>query len=238
MLQNPIDNKIIGIPKEFFGEGIENSVKHSVKKGIEKLESLGATTVEVSIPHLEYTVPTYFLICMSEASSNLARYDGIRYGKITEDLSGDVFDVISRTRGEGFGPEVRRRIFLGTYALSAGYYDQFYIKALKVRRLIKDDFQEAFKKCDVIAGPTMAGTAFKIGEKVDDPLQMYMTDLLTCPVNLAGIPAISIPCGYDNNGLPIGFQVIGDYFEEGQILNVAYQLEQELNIYRKIAPVK
>jgi aspartyl-tRNA(Asn)/glutamyl-tRNA(Gln) amidotransferase subunit A len=235
-IKNSINKKVLGIPKEFFGEGIDKEVKISVEKSIKKLESLGATTVEVNIPHLEYTVATYYLICMCEASSNLARYDGIRYGKITDDLSGDLFDVFKKTRGENFGPEVRRRIFLGTYALSAGYYDMFYLKALKVRALIKQDFVNAFKKCNSIVCPTMPITAFKIGELIDDPLQMYAIDILTCPVNLAGLPALSIPCGFDSNNLPIGFQIIGDYFDEKGILNIGYQLEQELNIYRKKPP--
>ena len=233
-----IEKKVLGIPKEFFGEGIAKDVKNSVNSAIKKLESLGATTVDISIPHLEYTVPTYYLLCMSEASSNLARFDGLRYGKMHNDLSGDVFDVFSRTRGEEFGEEVRRRIILGTYTLSAGYYDMFYIKALKVRTLIKNDFQEAFKKCDSIVCPTMPNTAFKIGEFINDPLQMYLMDVLTCPVNLAGLPALSIPCGFDSNELPIGFQIIGDYFDEKGILNIGYKLEQELNLFRKLAPIK
>ncbi|MHA1749700.1 MAG: Asp-tRNA(Asn)/Glu-tRNA(Gln) amidotransferase subunit GatA [Promethearchaeota archaeon] len=236
-IKKPVDKKVLGVPKEFFGEGVDNTVKRSVEKSIKKLESLGATTVEVTIPHLEYTVATYYLICMCEASSNLARYDGIRYGKITDDLSGDIFDVFRRTRGEYFGPEVRRRIFLGTYALSAGYYDMFYLKALKVRSLLKQDFVNAFKKCDSIVCPTMPITAFKIGELSDNPLQMYAIDILTCPVNLAGLPALSIPCGFDSNNLPIGFQIIGDYFDEKGILNIGYQLEQELDIYRKKPPI-
>lgn len=236
-LKKPIDKKILGIPEEYFGDGIDIEVHRAVKDAINKLENLGAKIVEVSIPHLEYTVATYYLLCMSEASSNLARYDGLRYGIMSDNLSGDVYDVFSRTRSENFGPEVRRRIFLGTYALSAGYYDMFYIKALKVRSLIKNDFDEAFKKCDSIVCPTMPTTAFKFGQFIDDPLQMYIADILTCPVNLAGIPALSIPCGFDNNGLPIGFQIIGDFFDEKGILNIGYQLEQELNIYRKIAPV-
>ncbi len=236
-IKNPIEKKVIGIPKEFFGDGIEPEVESSVKKSIEKLESLGASTVEISIPHLEYTIATYYLLCMCEASSNLARFDGLRYGNMSEDLSGDTFEVFSRTRGEYFGPEVRRRIFLGTYALSAGYYDKFYLKALKVRSLIKNDFVEAFKKCDSIVCPTMPSTAFKAGALIDDPLQMYIIDILTCSVNLAGIPALTIPCGFDSNNLPIGFQIIGDYFDEKGVLNIGYQLEQELNVYRKIAPV-
>ncbi|MFX1417583.1 MAG: Asp-tRNA(Asn)/Glu-tRNA(Gln) amidotransferase subunit GatA [Promethearchaeota archaeon] len=237
-ISKPIEDKILGVPKEFFGEGVDNEVENAVRKAIDILESLGAKTVDISIPHLEYTVATYYLICMSEASSNLARYDGLRYGDMSDNLSGDVYDIFSRTRGEKFGPEVRRRIYLGTYALSAGYYDMFYIKALKVKSLIKNDFVKAFKKCDSIICPTMPSTAFKIGEFIDDPLQMYIADILTCPVNLAGIPALSIPCGVDSHNLPIGFQIIGDYFDEKGILNIGYQLEQELNIYRKIAPIK
>ena len=236
-LKKPIDKKILGIPEEFFGDGIDSEVHRTVKNAIHKLEDLGAKIVDVSIPHLEYTVATYYLLCMSEASSNLARYDGLRYGIMSDNQSGDVYDVFSRTRSENFGPEVRRRIFLGTYALSAGYYDMFYIKALKVRSLIKNDFDEAFKRCDSIVCPTMPTTAFKLGQFIDDPLQMYLADILTCPVNLAGIPALSIPCGFDSNGLPIGFQIIGNFFDEKGILNIGYQLEQELNIYRKIAPV-
>ncbi|NVM18174.1 MAG: Asp-tRNA(Asn)/Glu-tRNA(Gln) amidotransferase subunit GatA [Candidatus Lokiarchaeota archaeon] len=237
-IKKPIEKKILGIPKEFFGEGIEKEVKSSIYKTIEKLESLGATTVEVSIPHLEYTIATYYLLCMCEASSNLARYDGLRYGKVSDDPSSDVYNAFSSTRGANFGPEVRRRIYLGTYALSAGYYDMFYIKALKVRSLIRNDFIEAFKKCDSLICPTMPSTAFKVGALIDDPLEMYTQDILTCSINLAGIPALSIPCGFDSKNLPIGFQIIGDYFDEKGILNIGYQLEQELDIYRKTPPIK
>lgn len=232
-IKKPIEKQVLGVPKEFFGEGVENEVKSCVYKSIEKLESLGATTVEVSIPHLDYTIATYYLLCMCEASSNLARYDGLRYGKVSNDLSSDVYSTFSRTRGENFGPEVRRRIYLGTFALSAGYYDMFYLKALKVRSLIRKDFSEAFKKCDSLVCPTMPSTAFKIGSLTEDPLEMYTQDILTCSVNLAGNPAISIPCGFDSKNLPIGFQIIGDYFDEKGILNIGYQLEQELDIYRK-----
>ncbi|MFW9827398.1 MAG: Asp-tRNA(Asn)/Glu-tRNA(Gln) amidotransferase subunit GatA [Candidatus Thorarchaeota archaeon] len=236
-LKNPIDKKILGLPKEFFGEGIDHDVKNIVRSAIDKLESLGAKLVDISIPNMEYSVATYYLVCMSEASSNLARFDGLRYGRTTDDLSGDVYDVFSRTRVQGFGPEVRRRIILGTYALSAGYYDMFYMKALKARSLIKEDFIEAFKKCNAIVCPTMPTTAFRVGELIDDPLKMYTADILTCPINLAGLPALSIPCGFDNKNLPVGFQIIGDYFDEKGILNIGYQLEQELNIYRKVASV-
>ncbi|MFW9973042.1 MAG: Asp-tRNA(Asn)/Glu-tRNA(Gln) amidotransferase subunit GatA [Candidatus Odinarchaeota archaeon] len=236
-LNKPIDKKVLGIPKEFFGEGVNKEVKSAVRKAISKLESLGAKTIDISIPHLEYTVATYYLLCMSEASSNLARFDGLRYGRMSENLLGDIYDVFSRTRSEGFGPEVRRRIYLGTYALSAGYYQMFYIKALKVRSLIKNDFIKAFKNCDSIVCPTMPSTAFQVGQFINDPLQMYIADILTCPVNLAGIPALSIPCSFDSNNLPIGFQIIGNYFDEKGIFNIGYQLEQELNIYRKTAPI-
>ncbi|MHA1507679.1 MAG: Asp-tRNA(Asn)/Glu-tRNA(Gln) amidotransferase subunit GatA [Promethearchaeota archaeon] len=236
-LKKPIEKKVLGVPKEFFGEAIDTEVKNAINRSIEKLESLGATIVEVSIPHLEYTIATYYLLCMCEASSNLARYDGLRYGRSKDALSGNVYSAFSRTRGENFGPEVRRRIYLGTFALSAGYYDMFYIKALKVRTLIKRDFIEAFKKCDSLVCPTMPSTAFKVGSLIEDPLKMYTQDILTCSVNLAGIPALSIPCGFDSNNLPIGFQIIGDYFDEKGILNIGYQLEQELGIFRKTPPL-
>ena len=236
-LSESIEKKVIGIPKEFFGEGIEKIVKNKVYESIEKLESLGAITTEVTIPHLEYAIATYYLVCMSEASSNLARYDGLRFGKPSDNQEGDIYDAFSRARSQGFGKEVRRRIILGTYALSAGYYDMYYIKALKVRHLIKEDFQKAFDKCDILASPTMPSSAFKIGEKIDDPLKMYMDDILTCPINLAGLPAISIPCGFDGKNLPIGIQFIGNYFDEAKILNIAYQLEQELNIFRKMPSI-
>ncbi|MFO8019778.1 MAG: Asp-tRNA(Asn)/Glu-tRNA(Gln) amidotransferase subunit GatA [Promethearchaeia archaeon] len=236
-LDTPLDDKVLGIPQEFFGEGLDKSVKNKVEESIDILENLGASTVEISLPHLEYAIPTYYLIAMSEASSNLARYDGLRYGKMEEVERGDIFEIYGKTRGRGFGSEVRRRIILGTYALSAGYFDMFYMKALKVRTLIKQDFQNAFKQCDALVCPTMPTTAFKIGELVDDPLEMYLMDILTCPVNLAGLPALSIPCGFDGNDLPIGFQIIGDYFDEKQILNVGYQLEQKLNIYRQLPKI-
>jgi aspartyl-tRNA(Asn)/glutamyl-tRNA(Gln) amidotransferase subunit A len=233
-LEDSLKGITLGIPQEFFGEGIDKTVKNKVQDAIEILKSFNVKTVEVSLPHLEYTIPTYYLIAMSEASSNLERFDGLRYGEMASEQNGDVFEVFKHTRGQKFGTEVKRRIILGTYALSAGYYDMFYMKALKVRTLIKNDFQEIFKKADALVCPTMPTTAFKIGELVDDPLKMYMMDVLTCPVNIAGLPAISIPCGFDGKNLPIGFQIIGDYFEETKILNIAYKLEQELKLYKKL----
>ncbi|MFW9821277.1 MAG: Asp-tRNA(Asn)/Glu-tRNA(Gln) amidotransferase subunit GatA [Candidatus Thorarchaeota archaeon] len=237
-LTSPLEKRVLGVPKEFFEEGIDTEVKNAVKNSIEKIESLGAITIEVSIPHLEYTIATYYLLCMCEASSNLARFDGLRYGKGSDELSSDVYTTLSRTRGANFGPEVRRRIYLGTFALSAGYYDMFYIKALKVRSLIKNDFINALKKCDALISPTMPTTAFKIGSLINDPLEMYTQDILTCSINLAGIPALSIPCGFDSKNLPIGIQIVGDYFDEKRILNIGFQLEQELGVYRKIPPLK
>jgi aspartyl-tRNA(Asn)/glutamyl-tRNA(Gln) amidotransferase subunit A len=233
-LDTPIQGKTIGIPKEFFGEGIDQEVKRKVQSSFKELEQMGVEITEISLPHLKYSIPTYYIIAMSEARSNLARFDGLRYGKMVKISDKDIFETFSHTRGEKFGEEVRRRIILGTYALSAGYYNMFYIKALKVRSLIRQDFRKAFETCDLIVSPTMPTTAFKIGELVDDPLQMYLMDVLTCPVNLAGLPALSIPCGFDNDDLPIGFQIIGNYFDEKEILNIGYKLEQKLDIYHKM----
>ncbi|MHA1368515.1 MAG: Asp-tRNA(Asn)/Glu-tRNA(Gln) amidotransferase subunit GatA [Promethearchaeota archaeon] len=226
----------IGIPTEFFAAGLNEEVKKSVNDAISKLEDLGLETKEVSLPHLKYSLPTYYLIAMSEASSNLARFDGLRYG-FRAKTEGNYDAVFSRTRQLGFGPEVRRRIILGTYALSAGYFDMFYLKSLKVRTLIQDDFKRAFKDVDLLAGPTMPSTAFGIGEKVNDPLTMYLEDILTVPINLAGIPSISVPCGFDRSGMPIGLQLMGNFYKEAVILSVAMALEEESKIYKKLPPV-
>lgn len=214
----------IGIPREYFIEGIDKEVEERVKDAIEELESLGCIPVEISLPHTEYAVATYYIVATSEASSNLARYDGVKYGLRVEGK--DLLDMYMKTRSRGFGAEVKRRIMLGTYCLSAGYYDAYYKKALQVRTLIKRDFEEAFKKVDFIVTPTTPTPAFKIGEKVDDPLQMYLSDIFTISVNLAGVPAISIPCGFSLGGLPIGFQIIGKHFDESGILQLAYAYEQ------------
>ena len=206
----------IGVPKEFFGEGVTPEVKNAVEKAVKRLEKLGGKLVDISLPRSKEAVAVYYLIMPSEASTNLARYDGIRFGG-------------SR---EKFGPEVERRIMLGTYALSSGYYDAYYLKAAKVRTLIHGEFQKAFKKVDVIVGPTSPVLPFKIGERVDNPLQMYLADILTVPVNLAGLPGISIPCGLVS-GLPVGLQIIGNHWQEGKILNLAYAYEQNFPFTEK-----
>jgi aspartyl-tRNA(Asn)/glutamyl-tRNA(Gln) amidotransferase subunit A len=224
-LENDVSNLKVGIPKEFFGEGIDERVSKGTWKSIDTLENLGATCEELSLPTLRYTLATYYLIAMSEASSNLARYDGIRYGYSIDDFSKDWSNVYSKNRKVGFGSEVKRRIILGTYALSTGYYDEYYLKALKVRTLIREDFNKAFKKFDVLVGPTMPIPPFKIGEKITDPLSLYLTDLLTVPVNLIGSPAISVPCGFVND-LPIGMQIIAPALREDLLLKAAYTYEQ------------
>lgn len=214
----------IGIPKEYFIEGMDKDVEERVRQAIAQLESLGCIPVEISLPHTEYAVATYYIVATSEASSNLARYDGVKYGLRVEGK--DLLDMYMKTRSRGFGAEVKRRIMLGTYSLSAGYYDAYYKKALQVRNLIRKDFESAFKEVDFIVTPTSPSPAFKIGEKVEDPLQMYLSDIFTISVNLAGLPAISIPCGFSLKGLPIGFQIIGKPFDERGILQLAYAYEQ------------
>ncbi len=222
----------IGLPKEYFITGIEPEVEKAVKEAAKVLEKLGAEIIEISLPHTEYAVATYYLIAPSEASANLARYDGVRYGyRSTFNVQRSTLEeVYEKTRGEGFGQEVKRRIMLGTYALSAGYYDAYYLKALKVRTLIKKDFDEAFKKVEVILTPTAPTPAFKLGEKLDDPLKMYLSDIFTISANLAGIPGISVPCGYSKDNLPIGLQISGKSFAEETVLKVAYLYEQTFAI--------
>ncbi len=220
----------IGIPKEFFGEGIHPDVEKSVWNSIHKYESLGATWEEVSMPNIKYALASYYIIAMSEASSNLARFDGTRYGfrKSGENWNA----MVSKTRAEGFGTEVKRRILLGTYALSAGYHDKYYLKALKVRTLVKQDFDKALAKIDLLMAPTMPNPAFKIGEKIEDPLTLYLSDVNTCPINLAGVPSVSISCGF-TDGLPIGLQIIGKPFEELTVLRAAYTFEQNTDYHTK-----
>ncbi|MHA1339609.1 MAG: Asp-tRNA(Asn)/Glu-tRNA(Gln) amidotransferase subunit GatA [Promethearchaeota archaeon] len=232
-IKKGIENLTIGIPKDFFGQGLNPEVEKNVKNAIKTIEKEGNDIIEVSLPHIEYALPTYYLIAMSEASSNLARYDGIRYGYCTKDYNGNFNEVFSKTRGEGFGPEVRRRIILGTYALSAGYFEMFYIKALKVRNLIRKDFTEAFNNCNILIGPTMPSTAFEIGTKLEAPIQMYLEDILTVPINLAGIPSMSINCGFSSQKLPIGLQIMGNFYKESEIFRVAYHIEQKLQLFKK-----
>ncbi len=231
ILGKDINGMKIGIPKEYFIEGMEEEVESSVKEAIKKLELFGAIPVEISLPHTDYAVATYYVLATSEASSNLARYDGVKYGFRAEGR--DLMDMYMNTRAQGFGAEVKRRIMLGTYALSSGYYEAYYKKAQQVRTLIKKDFEEAFRKVDVIVTPTSPTAAFKIGEKTADPLQMYLSDIFTISVNLAGVPGISIPCGFTSNNLPIGLQLIGKHFDEESILKVAYAYEQTTEWHKR-----
>jgi len=215
----------VGIIKETFGQGLDAVVESAVTKAVEVLQELGAEIQVISCPQFRYGLPTYYIIAPSEASANLARYDGVKYGYRVEDAD-NLLKMYAKTRAEGFGAEVKRRIMIGTYALSAGYYDAYYLKAQKVRTLIKQDFENAFQQVDVLVCPTSPTTAFKAGEKTDDPLSMYLSDLMTIPVNLAGLPALSIPCGFDAQGLPIGMQMIGNVLQEETLLSVAYAYEQ------------
>jgi len=231
LLGREIKGMKIGIPKEYFIEGIDPEVESSVRAAIKQFESLGAVPVEVSLPHAEYAVATYYVLATSEASSNLARYDGVKYGFRAEGR--DLLDMYMKTRAQGFGPEVKRRIMLGTYTLSSGYYDAYYKKAQQVRTLIKDDFNNAFQQADIILTPTSPTAAFRAGEKTDDPLQMYLADIFTISVNLAGVPGISVPCGFTSANLPIGLQLIGRPFDEQTLLQASYAFEQSAGLNRR-----
>lgn len=230
-LTGDIKNLKIAVPKEYLGEGVGEEVRQSVLDALKVLEKLGASWEEVSLPHSKYALATYYLLSSSEASANLARFDGVRYGYRTENPE-SLLDLYKKTRAEGFGDEVKRRIMLGTFALSSGYYDAYYKKAQKVRTLIKNDFEQVLNKYDVIIGPTTPTPAFKFGENIDDPLTMYANDILTIPVNLAGVPGISIPCGFAN-GLPLGLQIIGKHFDENTIYRVAHAFEQATNYHKQ-----
>ncbi len=222
----------IGIPKEYFIEGIDPEVNDAIKKAISVIEQSGGQCVDISLPNTQYCVATYYIIAPAEASSNLARYDGVRYGFRSAE-SRDLLDMYRNTRMQGFGAEVKRRIMIGTYALSAGYYDAYYKKASQVRALIKRDFEEGFKKCDVILTPTTPTPAFKIGEKTDDPLQMYLSDIFTISANLAGIPGISVPCGFTSSGLPVGVQFLAGHFEEDKLIQIASAYEKNAKIEKR-----
>jgi aspartyl-tRNA(Asn)/glutamyl-tRNA(Gln) amidotransferase subunit A len=231
-LKKDVKGVRIGIPEEYFVEGMDPEVEKSVRDAIDSFKSWGAEVQSVSLPHTEYAVAIYYIIATAEASSNLARYDGVKYGLRSKGHR-DLMEMYTQTRARGFGKEVKRRIILGTYVLSAGYYDAYYRKASQVRTLIRKDFEEAFQKVDVIVAPTAPTPAFRIGEKTGNPLQMYLCDVLTIPVNMAGIPAISVPCGFNHQGLPIGLQMMGKHFDEGMLLRVAYAFEQNTDFHLK-----
>jgi len=237
ILGREVKGMSVGIPKEYFIKGLDREVEAAIKEAIKVMEGLGMDIKEVSLPHTEYAVAVYYLIAPAEASSNLARYDGVRYGYRVKE-GGGLLDMYKLSRSEGFGTEVKRRIMLGTYALSAGYYDAYYKKASQVRTLIRNDFEKAFRECDVIVTPTAPTPAFKIGEKMDDPLQMYLSDIFTIPANLAGIAAISIPCGFSSKGLPIGLQILANSFQEEKLLQVAYAYEQHTEWHLKKPDLK
>jgi len=235
-LVSDIKNMRIGVPQEYFVEGMQEDVRLNVQAAISKLEELGAKIDwDVSLPHTKYALAAYYILAPSEASANLARYDGVKYGFSYQDTS-NMWEAMEKTRQFGFGTEVKRRIMLGTYALSAGYYDAYYLKAQKVRTLIRQEFDHAFEKYDALVTPTSPTVAFKIGEKADDPMQMYLSDVCTLPINIAGVPAISIPAGFAN-GLPVGMQIIGKPFAEETILNIAFAYEQAVDWHKKKSPV-
>jgi aspartyl-tRNA(Asn)/glutamyl-tRNA(Gln) amidotransferase subunit A len=223
-LMKPLSGLRIGLPKEFFAEGLGGDVAQAVEAAIAEYKKLGATIVEISLPNSRLSVPVYYVLAPAEASSNLSRFDGVRYGYRAPEYA-DLTGMYEKTRAQGFGAEVKRRIMIGTYVLSHGYYDAYYLQAQKIRRLIAQDFTEAFKQCDVIIGPTSPSTAFKLGEKGDDPVQMYLSDIYTIAVNLAGLPGMSIPCGFGANNMPVGLQIIGNYFDEARMLNAAHQYQ-------------
>ncbi|MGO9127310.1 MAG: Asp-tRNA(Asn)/Glu-tRNA(Gln) amidotransferase subunit GatA [Terriglobales bacterium] len=224
-LEKPVRGLKLGVPKEYFGEGLDDEVRKAVEAAIQKLAKLGCEIVPISLPHTKYAIPTYYIVATAEASSNLARFDGVRYGYRASDAHG-LSEMYRRSRDQGLGAEVKRRIMLGTYALSAGYYDAYYLKAQKVRTLLAQDFALVFDKVDAIVTPTSPTAAFKLGEKVDDPLAMYLADIFTVTANLAGIPGISLPCGATKERLPIGLQILGKHFDEGTILRVGHAYEQ------------
>lgn len=224
-LEQPLSGLRIGIPKEYFADGLDADVAKAVQAGIAELQQQGCKPVEVSLPQTRLSVPAYYVLAPAEASSNLARYDGVRYGYRAPEY-GDLRDMYMKSRAQGFGEEVKRRILIGTYVLSHGYYDAYYLQAQKLRRLIAQDFQEAFSRCDVIVGPTAPSVAFELGAKTADPVQMYLSDIYTIGINLAGLPGMSIPCGFGNRGRPVGLQIIGNYFQEARMLNVAHRFQQ------------
>ena len=236
VLNKDVKGLKIGLPKEYFGDGINLEVKEKVLEAAQKYKEMGAIVEECSISTTNYALAVYYILACAEASSNLGRFDGIRYGYRTENFS-NLKDIYKNSRSEGFGPEVKRRIILGTYVLSSGYYDAYYKKAQKVRALVKKEFKKLFKKYDVLLTPTSPTVAFDIGTKSNNPLEMYLADVCTVSVNIAGVPAISIPCGVDSQNMPVGLQLIGNYFNEGTLLRVAYSYEQETKFREKYKPI-
>ncbi len=232
-LNQEVKDLRIGLPQEYFGDGVEPGVRRAVEEALRWFESQGAKRVPIALPNTKLAVPVYYVIAPAEASSNLSRFDGVRYGHRAKDYA-DLNDMYCRTRGEGFGAEVKRRILVGTYVLSHGYYDAYYLQAQKIRRLIARDFAAAFERCDLILGPTSPTTAFAIGAKTDDPVQMYLNDIFTIPAPLAGLPALSIPCGFDEKGLPVGLQLTGDYFSESRLLGAAHSYQQATDWHLRV----
>ena len=232
-LNKPLDGLRIGLPKEFFAAGLSNDVAQAVEAAIAEYKKLGARVVDISLPNSRLSIPVYYVLAPAEASSNLSRFDGVRYGYRAPEY-GNLTEMYENSRAQGFGEEVKRRIMIGTYVLSHGYYDAYYLQAQKIRRLIAQDFVEAFKQCDVIMGPTTPTTAFNLGEKGNDPVQMYLSDIYTIAVNLAGLPGMSIPAGFGSNNMPVGLQIIGNYFDEARMLNVAHQYQQVTDWHQRL----
>jgi aspartyl-tRNA(Asn)/glutamyl-tRNA(Gln) amidotransferase subunit A len=231
-LGNDLKGLKIGLPKEYFGEGLDSGVADVIHGAIEQYKKLGAEVIDIELPNSDLSVPAYYVVAPAECSSNLSRFDGVRFGYRCENPK-DLEDLYKRSRGEGFGPEVKRRIMIGTYALSAGYYDAYYLKAQKVRRLISDDFKQAFEKVDVIMGPTSPNVAFTKGERSDDPIAMYLSDIYTIATNLAGLPGMSVPAGFAHD-MPVGLQIIGNYFDESRLLNIAHQYQQNTDWHTQV----
>jgi aspartyl-tRNA(Asn)/glutamyl-tRNA(Gln) amidotransferase subunit A len=234
-LERPLAGLRIGLPREYFGPGMADDVRRAVESAVAAFGKLGAAPVEVTLPNAGLAVPAYYVIAPAEASSNLSRYDGVRYGYRAPEYA-DLADMYGKTRAQGFGPEVKRRILIGTYVLSHGYYDAYYLQAQRVRRLIARDFADAFRRCDVILGPTSPTVAFRVGEKAADPVTMYLNDIYTTAANLAGLPALSIPCGFGADGLPVGLQLAGDYFAEARLLNAAHQYQCATDWHARVPP--
>jgi aspartyl-tRNA(Asn)/glutamyl-tRNA(Gln) amidotransferase subunit A len=229
-LNDSLDGLRIGIPKEFFGEGLSADVRAAVDAALQEYEKLGAKLIPISLPRTELSIPVYYIIAPAEASSNLSRFDGVKFGHRAQNYT-DLNDMYKKTRAEGFGDEVKRRIMIGTYVLSHGYYDAYYLQAQKIRRMIADDFQQAFKQCDVIAGPVAPTVAWKLGEKSSDPVANYLADICTLPASLAGLPGMSVPAGFGEAGMPVGLQLIGNYFSEAKLLNMAHRLQQATDFH-------